>query len=76
MGFWIDEWIKVVVEWFNFFCFMICCNVLIISGGLFGEVDIIKLCVFGVVWKRKLFGVNWLLNNKIDDGDGGIEIYW
>lgn len=76
MGPWTDEWIKVAVEWSNPLCFMTCCNVLTISGGSLGEADITKSCVLGVAWKRKPFGVNWLLNNKTDDGDGGIEIYW
>lgn len=49
MGCFIDEWLNMVVVWVSFFCFIICCRVLIISGGLFGEVDIIKLYVVGEI---------------------------
>ena len=47
-----DEWLNVAVEWANPLCFIMCCNVLMISGGSLGEADITKSCVVGDACKQ------------------------
>ena len=47
-----DEWLNVAVEWANPLCFIMRCNVLMISGGLLGEADITKSCVVGDACKQ------------------------
>ena len=62
-----DEWLNIAVVWASPLCFIICCRMLIIRGGSFGEVNITKSQVVGetcVLINNHYCFVNQLINQS------------